>query len=56
MMTDKRPWDDWPRYYRLILLHSRKRICRLSGIFLMTLDDNYFHTRQAPWNQNKATA
>ncbi|KAL4795379.1 hypothetical protein BDV19DRAFT_168798 [Aspergillus venezuelensis] len=55
-MADKRLWVDWPRFYRLILLHSRKRICRLTGISLMTVDHDYFHTRQAPWDQTKAIA
>ncbi|KAL2815036.1 hypothetical protein BDW59DRAFT_176266 [Aspergillus cavernicola] len=54
MMSDKRFSDGsaWNRFYRMILFHLRKRICRLSGISYFTEKDLGFHTRQAPWDEN----
>ncbi|PLB51493.1 hypothetical protein P170DRAFT_506502, partial [Aspergillus steynii IBT 23096] len=53
VVTDKQLWAKtaWNRHYRLILFHSRKRICRLSGISCMNDNDIDFHTRQAPWDK-----
>ncbi|KAL3477197.1 hypothetical protein BJX99DRAFT_226523 [Aspergillus californicus] len=54
-MLDTRFWArwDWTRYYRLILFHPKKRICRLSGVSQWVHDsDIEFHTRQAPWDEN----
>ncbi|BCS29269.1 uncharacterized protein APUU_70839A [Aspergillus puulaauensis] len=42
----------WCRFYRMILFHPRKRICRLSGVSYFSNKDLGFHTRQAPWDED----
>ncbi|OJJ06719.1 hypothetical protein ASPVEDRAFT_65322 [Aspergillus versicolor CBS 583.65] len=43
----------WCRFYRMILFHPQKRICRLSGVSYFSDKDLGFHTRQAPWDEDK---
>ncbi|KAL4781298.1 hypothetical protein BJX76DRAFT_350308 [Aspergillus varians] len=53
IMTDKRVLRDaaWTRYFRMILFHPQKSMCRLSGISYFIHEDLDFYTLQVPWDE-----